>query len=145
MNSRTILVLVAIFILFNAALFLASRNNKLPMGSPQFPTAQNNTPSLPLDINNKSVESVMVLYKFQGKIVKLVDVQNNKEILLDNQDQGVPAFVLNKDTVIVKQKNTGPAENATLKDLVPGTDVEITENYDLKTKNWNTVLVTIPQ
>lgn len=114
------------------------RNPNVPKSSEKKPEilAETNKISLPVDLNNRSVNSLYLAYTFFGPIDELKKVSEGTELVLHASENDLPKFILtDRDTKIFTVKND-QVKPATINDLKEGVQVSISTTYDLKTKIW---------
>ncbi len=144
MNTKTIVVLVLIFLGANLALFLVA-NKKLPSPSsiPQFNTSSQTASILPVNATHKGVNSVTLLYQFTGKVTDIRSVGENKKITLDISDSQTPDFVTNATTFVTGSEGPGGTQRKSIQDVKVGSKVVILSSYDLVKKTWNLTSISI--
>lgn len=138
MNKQTIIILVAIFLLANFALFVSSRG-LIPFGGFSLPT---NTIILPVPLSAKSVVSASIFYNFQGRLKSIDQAdETNFRLKLDTADN-LPEL-LAPATMKFQAPRGDDFIPTTIDQLAVGSNITVGASYDLRTKKW-TVLYVMP-
>lgn len=148
MSTKTLTILIVLFILINAGLFIFlnkdSFTKKTTTNLPYNyqPLSSETNVSLPVALDKQGVSSAVLIYTFSGKLTKVEPVGSSYRWTLDISDNSLPEFLVNDNTTIVRSRD----ENLTKVDLSSikiGANVTIGMTYDLRTKTWSLNTVTI--
>lgn len=104
-------------------------------------------PLLPLSVDSKAVTGALVHYFVSGKIKEIKEANEGKQLVLDSEEKNLPMLVIGDKTRI--SKITPPYSENTSKfikidELKPGMVVDLSIEYDLRSKMWSLQDVFVP-
>lgn len=141
MNLKSLLIILAVLVLVNisAFYFLKGNNNY----SPSKPLQKSpDTITAPVSLNHSGLNSVRLVYTFQGKVAEKTAVGANFNIKLDI-NSGLPEFLATSNTIILDAKNPGIPVRTSIDDIKLGSKVELNASYDLRKYTWNLDVITV--
>lgn len=84
----------------------------------------------PFNSDPSAVKWLNLIYGFEGKITQIKDVKEGKELVLDIKAEGLPRFIVNDKTPILKKSNdSDKGTPVSLADLQIGQKVVISAHY----------------
>lgn len=143
MNSKTLVIVIFLLILsLLTNLYLIATKTSSPK-SVNLSNSFSSNPSpvnFPIDPKIKGIQSASATYEFNGKVLKLDEVNKNTRITLDISNSQIPDFLITKNTFII---DNDTSSKATKEDIKVGSDVTITMTYFLNQKIWELTSVLI--
>ena len=127
--------------------YFKSRIGRELSNSTNTPLINTRTIELPVAIDDPKVGSVFIHYFFSGKIEKLKKTKEGLEISLDSDNGTIPLFTVVKDTRISRisppysASTSQPIASTSLK---TGLYVDISTEYDVRSKTWTVHDVFVP-
>lgn len=145
MSSRLLILGVIVFVLLNVTLFLVSdRKNSSSSPFTNISEPEIKLLNYPVDPSHKGVKSTNLVYQFTGRVVKIEPVSENTRITLDISDSETPEFLATPETLVFKEYDPNPdSGKTTIRDVKVGSKVELSTNYDINSKKWNLVGISL--
>lgn len=140
MNTKFLIIFLAVLTLFLLGYYVYGQASQDKKSLPIIQNTNLNSTSLnyPISPDKIGVQSVILVYDFFGRVVKIEAQGTNTKFVLDNSDAQTPDFVTGSYTNYFKISNTPNAapEPATLNDVKIGTYANLNMIYYPKTKAW---------
>jgi len=118
--------------------FLKVSNNPV---NPTIPVSKNvTTKDLPINLPDKSVESVSITYAVIGALTEIKKTPQGEELITDIKTPNLPRFIIAPDKTQFWDTSKKPAEKLVGgASLSPGQKVRIIINYFPAAKLWGTL------
>lgn len=114
--------------------------------SPSPSATSSETANYPIALDNKQVTGAYARYFVTGKIKEIKANDTGSELVLEQMD-GIPQLIIGQNTRVSRISLPYSAQTTVpikVGDLAVGMVVDVSMEYDLKNKTWNTWDVYVP-
>lgn len=97
--------------------------------------------SLPVSSDNPYLSDIGLFHIFIGQLIDVRSTPKGQQLITDIKGEGIPDFILTESTKILIREPSGKVSIGVLQDLKKGDTLQLSANYDLRSKRWSITLV----